>query len=362
MSAAAKAPAAGHAVNSALEGFFEPTMVLRRRQIFRLAFGMTLSSAIAFGVAWPLSFITPVLAAKLLTTPRALGPKQQIGFLVLLWAGLTVGTELLLPLLSYPAVHILFTGLALFLLFYAKASGTNPIVIVFVLIGVIVVPLIGTVQPSLARAVAQGLVFSAAVSVLTIYIAGAVFPDPTDVPVPVKPPAPATKPTSSECARLALRSLIVLYPLVVFFQLYSMTGASVMLIFAMMLSLEPTYGVHLKAGSGLIFANLSGGLVGVILYQLLVMVPSFWFFLMLCLLSGLLIGDQIFSHTKLGQLLSAGITAVFIVLGPTLTGDAAAGANLALRLALIAAGVIYVVLAFGLLERLTRGARRMQTS
>jgi hypothetical protein len=362
MSAAAEAPAAGSAVMGALEGFFDPAIVLRRRQIFRLAFGMTLSSAIAFGFAWPLSFLTPVLAAKLLTTPRALGPKQQMGFLVILWAGLTVGTEILLPLLSYPAVHLLFTGLALFLLFYKKASGTNPIVIVFMLIGVIVVPLIGTVQPALARGVAQGLVVAAAVSVLTIYISGALFPDPKDAPAPPKPKAAATKPSSKECAVLALRSFVVLYPLVVLFQLYSMTGAAVMLIFAMMLSLEPTYGVHLKAGSGLILANLSGGLVGVILYQLLVMVPSFWFFLMLCLLSGLLIGDQIFSGSQLGKLLSAGITAVFIVLGPTLTGDAAAGANLALRLALIAAGVIYVVLAFGLLERLTRGAQSMQTS
>jgi hypothetical protein len=362
MSAAAEAPATGNAVTSALEGLFDPARVLRRRQIFRLAFGMTLSSAIAFGFAWPLSFVTPVMAAKLLTAPRALGPKQQIGFLVLLWAGLTIGTEILLPLLSYPAVHLLITGLALFLLFYKKASGTNPIVIVFILIGVIAVPLIGTVQPSLARAVAQGLVFAAAVSVLTIYVSGALFPDPPDAPAPPKPEAAASRPTSKECAVLALRSLIVLYPLVVLFQLYSMTGAAVMLIFAMMLSLEPAYGVHLKAGSGLILANLSGGLVAVILYQLLVMVPSFWFFLTLCLLSGLLIGDQIFSHTKLGQLLSAGITAVFIVLGPTLTGDAAAGANLALRLALIAAGVIYVVLAFGLLERLTRRTRRMQTS
>jgi hypothetical protein len=61
----------------------------------------------------------------------------------------------------------------------------------------------------------------------------------------------------------------------------------------------------------------------------------------------------------LGKLLSAGITAVFIVLGPSLTGDSTAGAGLAMRLVLISAGVIYVVLAFGLLRRLTEGGRSM---
>jgi hypothetical protein len=349
------------ALSSAGADFFDPRLVLRRRQIFRLAFGMTVSAALAFGIAWPLSFITPVFAAKLLTTPRALPVKMQLGFLVLLWLGLTVGTELLLPLLQYPAVHVLFTGLALFLLYYAKAGGTNPILIVFMLIGVIAVPLIGTIQPSLARAVADGLFFSAAISVGTIYLSSAIFPDPPGVDPPPRPdPAAAPESLSSgERALLALRSLAVLFPLVVLFLLYSITNAAVMLIFAMMLSLEPTYGVHLKAGSGLILAQLSGGIVAVVLYQLLVMVPSFWFFLMLCFASGILIGDQIFRDTKLGKLLSAGITAVFIVLGPTLTGDAAAGSNLVTRLSLIAAGVIYVVLAFGLLERLTRGRRRL---
>jgi hypothetical protein len=349
MTATAASASTADRVSEALETFFDPATVLRRRQIFRLAFGMTASSALAFGIAWPLSFITPVFTAKLLTTPRALGVKQQVGFLVLLWVGLNVGTELLLPLLSYPAAHILLTGWALFVLFYKKARGMNPILIVFVLIGVIVIPLIGTIQPSLARAVAKGLFYSAAASIAMVYVTGALFPDPPNAPPPPKKEAASREPTRRECVMLALRSLAVLFPLVVAFQLYSATGAAVMLIFAMMLSLEPTYGVHLRAGSGLILANLSGGLVGVIIYQLLVMVPSFWFFLLLCLISGMLIGNQIFSGTKLGKLLSAGITAVFIVLGPTLTGDAAAGANLALRLFLIAAGVIYVVLAFGLL-------------
>jgi hypothetical protein len=347
--------------SGALADLLDPEAVLRRRQIFRLAFGLTLSSALAFGWAWPLSFITPVITAKLLTTPRALAPKQQIGFLMLLWAGLTLGTELILPVLHYPVVHVLLTGLALFLLFYKKAQGTHPILIVFLLIGVIVVPLIGTIQPSLARAVAKGLFYSAAISVATVYVATALFPDPSDAPPPPTPDAAARERSPTECAALSLRSVAVLFPLVVLFQLYSMTGAAVMLIFAMLLSMEPTYGVHLRAGSGLILANLSGGLVGVLLYQLLVMVPSFWFLLMLCLAAGLTIGHEIFSGTKLGKLLSAGITAVFIVLGPSLTGDSAAGANLATRVGLITAGVIYVVLAFGLLERLTRGRRRLAT-
>lgn len=332
--------------------------LLVRRQTFRLAFGMTLSSALAFGIAWPLSYLTPLLAAKLLTTPRTLRPKEQIGFLVILWVALTAGTELLLPLLQYPAVHLLATGLILFLLFYLKAGGVNPIIVVLMLIAVVTVPLIGTIQPALARAVSQGLVFCAVVAVATVYVSTALFPDPPDAPPPPKATASeGGDRTSKERAVLALRSLVVLYPLVVLFQLYSAVGAAVMLVFAMLLSLEPTYGVHLRAGTGLLLGHFLGGLVALALYQLLVFVPAYVFFLLLCLLSGLLIGQQVFRGTPTGKLLSAGLASVFVVLGPTLTSDETAGSTLVLRLALISAAVVYVVLAFGLLQRLTHGRR-----
>jgi hypothetical protein len=97
--------------------------------------------------------------------------------------------------------------------------------------------------------------------------------------------------------------------------------------------------------------------VAVVIYQLLVMVPSYAFLLLVILLAGLWVGGWIFSDRPLGKLLGGGITTLFIVLGPTLTGEAEAGANLFLRLSLIMGAVVYVVLAFGLLERLTRGRR-----
>lgn len=350
----ALAPAAGRTTAVRPE---DPAVVHRRRQTFRLAFGMTVSSALAFGIAWPLSFITPVLVANLLTTPRALPPKAQIGALILIWISLTAGSELLLPLLQYSAVHILVNGLLIFLLFYAKARGTNPMMVVLLLMGVVAVPLIGTVNPGLARAVAQGIVFAAAVAMSLVYVSIALFPEPPGLAAPTPPPAPQ-KPAPPEAARAALRSLAVFLPLVIAFELFSMVGAAVGLFQAMFLTLEPTYGKHLKAGSAILIAQGAGGLAAVVIYEMLVMVPSFWFFLMLCAAAGLLMGDQIFSGTKLGALLKGGVASFFLILGPSLTGDAAAGSDLVVRLVTIAFAVLYVVLAFGLMERLLRGRRR----
>ena len=125
----------------------------RRAQIYRLACGMTLSAGVAFGLAWPLSFITPVLTAKLLSLPKVMAFKASLAFVTMISGSFILSYLLLLPMLSYPAVHLLVMALILFLLFYAKAGGTNPILVVFLLIGALVVPLIGTLSESLAIAV-----------------------------------------------------------------------------------------------------------------------------------------------------------------------------------------------------------------
>ena len=136
----------------------------RRAQIYRLACGMTLSSGVAFGLAWPLSFITPVLTAKLLSLPKVMPFKTSLAFVAMISGSFILSARLLLPTLSYPAIHLLVMALILFLLFYAKAGGTNPLLVVFLLIGALVVPLIGTVSVSLAILVSKGLIFATVVA------------------------------------------------------------------------------------------------------------------------------------------------------------------------------------------------------
>jgi hypothetical protein len=198
------------------------------------------------------------------------------------------------------------------------------------------------------------------VAVGVVLVVTAAFPSPQeDRPASKIGPTEGPVLRSTDRALLALRSFVVLYPFAILLQLYSATSATVALMMTILLSLEPTYGKHLAMGKGLVLANVAGGLVAVVVYQLLVFVPSFVFLLLLILLAGLLIGRSVFSGCMLGRLLAAGITTVFLVLGPSLTGDEAAGLSLLLRLSLILAAVLYVVLAFGLLERLTRGRRRL---
>ena len=149
----------------------------------------------------------------------------------------------------------------------------------------------------------------------------------------------------------------MIFPLYVLFLSFSLVDSAVVLIFALLLSLEPRFGTQWAAGKGLLLANLVGGLVAVVVYNLLVWVPAYPFFLLLITLTGLVLGRLIVSGSALGQLLAGGITTVFIVMGPALTGDAEAGAKLMVRVWQIMLAVLFVVTAFGVMERLTRGRR-----
>lgn len=362
----AAALAGGPGVGVALETRAPSPEVRRRRaQVFRLAFGMTFSAGIAFFIAWPLAFVTPVLVAKLLSLPKLPPPRAGVMLVGILSASFLLSAWVLLPTVRYPVAHLLLMGLILFHLFYAKAGGANPILVVFALVGVMAIPLVGSVSQALSEAAALGLSFGAVVAVGVVYLAAALFPDPSDMGPTVARSEASTKAGEGKPEPLpqkvriglALRSWAVIFPLYALFQFFSAVDQAVVLIFAALMSLEPRFGRHWAAGKGLILTNLVGGLVAVILFTLLVWVPAYAFFLLLITLAGLVVGRLIFSDSPLGKLLAGGITTVFVVLGPTLTGEEEAGAKLYIRVLQIMSAVLYVVVAFGIMERLTRGRR-----
>lgn len=333
-------------------GWRNPAAALRGAQVFRFTLGLVLASGIAFAFAWPLAFLMPVIAAKLLTAPRAMSVRVAVGALALLGVSLLFATQVMLPTLDYPPIHVALTGLLLYRLMLWKISGGPAVVVVLLIIGILLVPLVGTVDPELAGAVAVGLYLDAVLAVAIVFMVSALIPDPADAPPHLKPKPEPLAESRRERSTLAIRSVVVLLPLAASLQLFSLTDATVSLMMAILLTLEPRYGKHLKTGMGLLAANLAGGLVAVAMYQAMIFVPSYAFLLLVTSLAGLVIGGQIFSGSKVGKLLGAGITTAYIVLGPSLTGTSEAGASMLLRLAFVVVGVAYVVFAFGLMERL----------
>ena len=340
-----------------------PTVPLHRgillpqdRRTLRYAVGATIAMAIALGVGWPLSFLTPVLSLGFLAAPARLELKAGLGFVAVVAAACLAGLVLVEFLLPFPLVYLPFIGLVLFRLFYAKAGGASPLVVMWLLIALLVLPLVGMQMPEIAFFVAAGLVFGAAMMVLLVWLTWAMFPDPpapvAGPPVPAVPAAPP--PTNAVKLKSALLSVTVVFPAVAIFYTMQWTGGILILIFIAILSMQPGVAGNLKMGMALIIGNVVGGIASVMFYETLVMVPSFPFMILLTLLCGLAFGRQLFSGKKKAPLFGMAFSTVLLIIGSTTSSTDDAGNAVIIRVLQMMTAVVYVVLAFGLMERLSR--------
>ena len=90
---------------------------LRTRRILRFAIGITLGMALATGIAWPLSFLSPVLVGLLLSSPARLSLRAGVGFVAIIAVAMGASFVFSVVFLSYPVVlhapkgRLVFSGI-----------------------------------------------------------------------------------------------------------------------------------------------------------------------------------------------------------------------------------------------------------
>ncbi|MFC2094287.1 efflux transporter outer membrane subunit [Bacteroidota bacterium] len=320
-------------------------------RILRYAFGSTLAMAVAMGFDWPLSYLTPVLTLSFLASP-APRPSLKMGINFVLaiaiagYVGLLVG-RLLLP---YPFVYIPFVGLLLFRIYYAKGGSLHPLLILWLLIALLIIPLMMMQSHALANIVAFNLVIGGGATLLVVWISYALLPDKVDkesnnAPV-AKPPAPDRK----ERFRTAVDSTIVVFPVLILFTVFEMASALLILIMIALLSMQPGFAKDFKGGKALIIGNSIGGFAAIIFYELLVIIPEYVFLIVLTLLAGLMFGSRLFSGKSKAALYGMAFSTLLLVIGSTTSSSGEADAKVYTRIIQLMAAVLYVVVGFGLLE------------
>jgi hypothetical protein len=328
-------------------------------RVFRYAVGSTLAMAIAMGVDWQLSFLAPVLALSFLGTPTP-RPTVREGVAFLATIGLACFAGLLLAryLLPYPLVFLPFVGLVLFRLFHAKESGAPALLVTWMIIALLAIPLLAMTSAALANLVALGIVFGAAVTLGIVWLTYGLLPDPpgTHDGVTASAPTGAPPPTSAaERLRSATLSTAVVCPLFVAFYLFQWTGALLILIFVALLSMQPAFAKNFKVGGAMVIGNVIGGAAAIVFYELLVVSPLYELLILLTLLGGLFFGARVFSGEKTAPLYGMAFSTVLLIIGSTTTSTSSgAEGKVYMRVLQIMVAVVYVVTAFGVLDRFVR--------
>ncbi len=304
-------------------------------RILRLAVGIALALVFSQSVNWSGAFLAPVLVSVILTLPLP-APSLIAGlrFVAVLTGSLLVGLMLVPMLNNQPAAGVLLVLLVLFSCFYYGAKGGSPILTMFLLIGVTVVPAIGSESVDASLAITSGLALAAVVAVLFVWISFALFPDSQVLSRPG--PKAQQPPAANIAARSALRSTIIVAPVFLWLLMSSETAAyAIALVKVASMGQQVSMEGTKAAGRDLIMSTLIGGVAAVIIWNLLQIWPVLVIYGLLFLLCGLIIGPHIFSGQSLAQrgpMWSYALLTMMIIIVPAAL-DPAGGDDAQVRIA-----------------------------
>jgi hypothetical protein len=320
-----------------------------RSCILRYATGISICVALSLAIGWTLSALAPVLAAAFLGN-RAPCPNLRASLAILLAIAIIFGVGLVatLYLYPYPLVFLLLFCAAIYLNFHAAATGTSAFVILLYTMAILLLPLLGGPNPPLAMLVSGGFMMSALAALASVHIAHLVFPGGT-----MSVDKAAADIDSQAAARSAWLSTAVILPFALLCLVFNLSGAVLPLIMIATLSQKPDFSTGAAGGKALIAANLGGGLVAVIFYQLLLVSPTYPFAVTGLFALALLFGQGLFSSKPTAPLYGSAFSTVLILIG---TGTGAFGdqadAKFYERIVQITLAVCYVIGALSLLQSL----------
>ena len=324
-----------------------------------MAAGVALAFWISQAANWQGSFLAAILAAAMLTLPLpAPSLRGGIGFVLVLLGGLLAGL-VLVPLIQHqPLAGVVALILVLFGGFFYAAGGGSPIVGAFLIIGLTVVPVVGSESVDAAITLTRSFTFGAIIAVLCVWVAHALFPEPPRPHAAGGPPPKPPPPERATAARMALRSLLVVIPPVLWILATSGTASyAAALMKIATLGQQATADQSHTAGRSLLMSTLIGGAAAVALWWVLQIWPSLLVYTLLVLLSGLLFGPRIFrgpARAPLGPMWSYAYMTMVIIVAPAAmdtAGGAGAGAGFVSRMIMLFGATLYAVVAVTVFDR-----------
>jgi hypothetical protein len=296
----------------------------------RFALGVTIAVALAYGIEWPLSFLLPVLTAVILGLPLPM-PSLAAGLRNMLYtlAAFGIGLAFSLFFLRYPLVYLLVLGLVLFHLYYYLNRGGSFWLTLMSMLAILMLPMLANTHEGLASGLALGFVGTSWLTMLMIWLAHLLVPDPAAARMP-KPPgfqAGYSKPA----AQLALKSTLVIWPLASLFIVFDLMDYLLVMIFSALFILKPELSKGKEAG-------------------LNSLVPEFHFYIVLTLFTALVFGINIFSAKPSARYFGSAFVALLILVNGSMGEGAEFTQLFAQRIALIVLAVLYIVAVLKVLD------------
>ncbi|TVZ41202.1 Protein of unknown function (DUF2955) [Alteromonadaceae bacterium 2753L.S.0a.02] len=323
----------------------------QRRQL-RLAIGVTLAMTLAVTAAWPLAFIAIILTCSLMSSEKPCMTIKQGGELLSVII-VVVGFGLLVSSLfaDTPLLCIAVVAVCLLNAFFLNTGGLNSLLVTLLLITITLLPLMAQQSYGLALLVSVGLFIGVVTALCINWLLHALIPDVEQQPEnPQDPLEINSVQTLDKRIQQARNSLVAVLPVVIAVYSFELTNSALVMIFAVILAQNPDLQAGYKGCMGLLLGNTLGGLIAVLIYALLTLVPSLSFLVLMTFVFASLCAQRIFSAHRMAPVASMVLSTICLLIGSVLLGDGtSAGEKFIVRIFQIFIVTLYVVGAFSLL-------------
>jgi hypothetical protein len=222
---------------------------------------------------------------------------------------------------------------------------------VWLIISLLLVPMVSLQSAKMGNLVAVNLFINALLALLMVWVVYFIFPGKGAVPDENK--KPITGPLSPRQRFIsAITKSMVVIPVLIMFFVFNWSDSLLVLFFVAILSMNPA-AANKKTGLAMILANLGGGLAAIIVFNLLAVATSFIYSGILTLLVGLLFGNALFGGKPAAPLFGMAFSTFLLILGNVISLAGEASDIVWLRILQIGIAMLYMVIAFGLIEHVS---------
>ncbi|MFV8431435.1 DUF2955 domain-containing protein [Vibrio owensii] len=326
-----------------------------QRRILRFTIGVGLAVFLAAWINWQLAFVAPVFTAKFLVDKPNLHRETIYELLLALIATMGLGLLLSGGITQYPIVLLIAVGLMMAWGYYLFTDPKWNLFATILLIAVLMLPFMAINNPAISVVLASGLAISGAVSVAIFALVHIYLPEPDS-----EFAGYAAPPIGKEQRwHASFRAMLISFPVVCFFFIFQISEALLTMMFVALLSLMITSEKSVKLSAFLIISNGIGGILAILAFSILAIVPSIFFYTAFIALLAVLIGKKIYTVPEKAPILATAFSTLLVLIGSTLMSSGDIDSNTFIRIFQLVLVGTYMILASLFLE--TRQWKFLQT-
>lgn len=265
-------------------------------------------------------------------------------------------------LLGFPVICILVYALLFFFIYYNDTPLAPPFAAMFMTIGITVVPIMGLAGVGLPQFIALALLENFVLGLFFAWVFHTIMPNSLAKQLPqaqaAQKPASPTLPPREERVRQALTSTIVALTAVIIFFSFNLVAYVFAMIQICFMVGAPSANASAQALKDTALACCIGGLAIIVVFNLLVAVPTYPFLLLVTLLCTLFFSKQMFAGTAMSKTYISGLTTFLVLLGTSTMVEKVASVNFYMRIVQILFAGLFAIAGLLLVGYLLNPDRR----